>query len=81
MKLLRILAKIFVVCLRLCLTPIMFAFWLFVFTPILLFIITIVNIIEFGSYGEEELLIPYDIIFGFFWLFVMFNPEKADKYI
>ena len=77
----RILAKIFVVCLRLCLTPIMFAFWLFVFTPILLFIITIVNIIEFGSYGEEELLIPYDIIFGFFWLFVMFNPEKADKYI
>lgn len=81
MKLLRILAKIFVVCLWLCIAPIMFAFWLFVFAPLLLFIITMVNIIEFGSSGADASFMPYDIIFGFFWLFVMFDSEKAAEYI
>lgn len=81
MTILRILAKIFNVCLWLCIAPIMFVFWLFIFAPVLLFIITIVNIIEFGNYGVDASFVPYDIILCFFWLFVMWNPDAAEDYV
>lgn len=81
MKILRILAKVFTGCLWILIAPIMFGFWLFIFAPVLLFMITIVNIIEFGNYGNDSLWMPYDIILWFFWLFVMWNPDKAEDYV
>lgn len=81
MNILRILAKVFTGCLWILIAPIMFGFWLFIFVPVLLFIITIFNIIEFGNYGDDSLWMPYDIILWFFWQFVMWNTDKAEDYV
>lgn len=81
MTILRILAKVFTGCLWILIAPIMFVFWLFIFAPVLLFMITIVNIIEFGNHGKDSLWMPYDIILWFFWLFVMWDLDKAEDYV
>jgi hypothetical protein len=82
MKTLKLIIRILIYLLAISVAPFTFIFWLCVWTPVWFILITSLNLIEFAfsSEGYEE-FVDYRIIPWFFCLFVIWNMEKADKYI
>ena len=82
MKTLKLIVKILIYLLVIAVAPITFMFWLCVWTPILFVLITFLNLIEFAFSPEGfEEFVGYEIIPWFFCVFVIWNMERAEKYI